>query len=70
MIQRHTILMNFGLTASTESNSASTLSVVNGYEVNNIQGLGGGITNQTNIKAFLFEGLNGGLNDVVVNDFF
>ena len=46
MIQRHRILITLtGATSAVTSN----LQVVNGYEVNNVQGLGGGIVNPSNV---------------------
>ena len=67
-MQRHTLLMNFNFSATSDLSIASTLTTVGGYQVNNIQGLGGGITNSTNIKGFLND--KNGLNDFVINDFF
>lgn len=68
MIQRHRILLNPFFSGASTVASASTLTNVNGYQVTNVQGLGGGITNPTNIRAFLADVNN--VNDFIVNDFF
>jgi hypothetical protein len=44
----------------------SELQNVNGYEVNNVQGLGGGIVNASNVRGFL----SSDVNDIIINDFF
>jgi len=63
MIQRHKILITLtGETSPVNSN----LQNVNGYVVNNIQGLGGGIVNYSNVRNFL----NNQSNLVIINDFF
>lgn len=63
MIQRHKILLTLtGKTSTVNSN----LQNVNGYEVNNIQGLGGGIVNPSNVRVFL----NDDVNENIINDFF
>ncbi len=66
MIQRHRILINLGYTAQTADNNSSNLTTVGGYQVNNVQGLGGGIVNASNVRFFL----NDEVNDIIINDFF
>lgn len=66
-MQRHTLLINSSFTATTDTSSASTLTVVGGYQVNNVQGLGGGIVNPSNVRAFLADDVN---NESIINDFF
>lgn len=69
MIQRHRLLINLNYSANTASTvvvSASTLTNVGGYQINNVQGLGGGLTNPSNVRRFL----NDGANDFIINDFF
>ena len=69
MLQRHTILINESYSANTATTltaSASTLTTVGGYQINNVQGLGGGITNPSNVRGFL----NDNTNDIIINDFF
>lgn len=44
----------------------SELQNVNGYEVNNVQGLGGGIVNPSNVRGFL----SSDVNNIIINDFF
>lgn len=53
------------LTGNTSSNT-SDLQIVNGYAVNNVQGLGGGIVNPSNVRGFL----NDTSNQIIINDFF
>lgn len=67
-MQRHTILMNFGFsdTGSTIVVNASAVTTVDGYQITNIQGLGGGIVNSSNVRGFL----NDDVNDIIINDFF
>jgi hypothetical protein len=66
MIQRHTILINYGYSAQTANNSSSNLTDFGGYQVNNVQGLGGGIVNPSNVRGFL----NDDVNEIIINDFF
>ena len=69
MMQRHTILINLNYSANTLDTaiaSASTLQIINGYQANNVQGIGGGIVNPSNVRGFL----NDDVNDVIINDFF
>lgn len=69
MIQRHTILINDGFSANTGNvfiTSSTTLNNFNNYQVNNTQNIGGGITNPSNVRAFL----NDEINDFIINDFF
>jgi hypothetical protein len=69
MIQRHRLLINLNYSANTENTaivSESTLTTVGGYQINNVQGLGGGITNPSNVRHFL----NDDVNDFIINDFF
>ena len=69
MIQRHTLLINLNFSANTGSTaivSASTLTTIGGYQANNVQGIGGGITNPSNVRGFL----NDDRNDLIINDFF
>lgn len=62
MMQKHTILMTLtGDTISIDSN----LDIVNGYEVNYIQSLGGGIVNYSNVKGFISDPNN----SIIANDF-
>ena len=68
MIQRHTLLINLAFSASPETVNASALTTVGEYQVNNVQGLGGGLTNSSNIRGFLADVNN--VNDFVINDFF
>ncbi len=65
MIQRHTILINPNFSAKTETVNSS-LTTVGGYQVNNVQGLGGGIVNSSNVRGFL----NDDVNEIIINDFF
>jgi len=53
-------------TGTTTVVTSSGLSVFGGYEVNNVQGLGGGITNSSNVRGFL----NDEKNDIIINSFF
>lgn len=64
-MQRHRILLNLSFTSSTQSIN-SNLQNINQYEVNNVQGLGGGIVNPSNVRFFL----NNDVNDLIINDFF
>lgn len=60
-MQRHTIVLNnFFSTGSTSPEVASGSSLVNfnGYEVNVENGLGGGVTNENNVRGFLLETRN------------
>lgn len=69
MMQKHTILINLnfsGTTGNTFVATSTTLSNVGTYQANNIQGLGGGITNASNVRGFL----NDEANDFIINDFF
>jgi len=69
MIQRHTLLINLRFSANTGNTvvvDSSALTTIGGYQVNNIQGLGGGITNPSNVRGFL----NDDRNDLIINDFF
>jgi len=68
MIQRHTILINLGFSSNTLDTfvASSSLGSFGNYQINNIQGLGGGITNASNVRAFL----NDDANDFIINDFF
>ncbi len=65
MIQRHQLLINLNFSAQTASVNSS-LTTVGGYQVNNVQGLGGGIVNPSNVRAFL----NSDVNEFIINDFF
>lgn len=66
MIQRHKILINYNYSAQTVNNNSSNLTQFGGYQVNNVQGLGGGIVNPSNVKGFL----NSNVNEIIINDFF
>jgi len=69
MIQRHTILLNPRFSSGTtapEIATDSALQDINQYQVNNIQGLGGGVVNEDNIRGFL----NDENNERIINDFF
>jgi len=63
MMQKHKILIT--LTGET-STVNSTLQNVNGYQVNKIQGIGGGIVNYSNVRNFL----NDDVNLIIINDFY
>lgn len=65
MIQRHQLLINPNFSAQTASVNSS-LTTVGGYQVNNVQGLGGGIVNPSNVRGFL----NNDANEFIINDFF
>jgi hypothetical protein len=65
MIQRHTILLNQNFSAQTAVVNSSLITL-GGYQVNNIQGLGGGIVNSSNVRVFL----NNDVNESIINDFF
>lgn len=65
MIQRHQLLINLNFSAQT-SGVNSSLITVGGYQVTNVQGLGGGIVNPSNVRDFL----NSDVNDFIINDFF
>ena len=61
--------MNTSFSANTGSTTvvnASTITTVDGYQATNIQGLGGGIVNPSNVRGFL----NDDVNDIIINDFF
>lgn len=64
-MQSHIILLNYNFTSTTASIS-SNLQIVNQYEVNNVEGNGGGIVNYSNVRAFL----NDDVNEDIINDFF
>lgn len=64
-MQRHQLLINLNFSAQT-SNINSSLTTAGGYQVTNVQGLGGGIVNPSNVRAFL----NSDVNDFIINDFF
>jgi len=69
MIQRHIILINSGFSANTGTTAvvdSLNLTTFGGYEANNVQGLGGGITNSSNVRGFL----NNDNNDIIINSFF
>lgn len=69
MIQRHTILINLAFSANTGTTvvvDSSNLTTFGGYQINNVQGLGGGITNPSNVRGFL----NDDNNDIIINSFF
>lgn len=69
MLQRHKILLKISFsanTAQTASVVSNTLTSNGTYQVNNVQGLGGGIVNFSNVRAFL----NDEVNDIIINDFF
>ena len=66
MMQKHRILMSSTGSTGSTTTVDSSMQVVNGYEINNIQGLGGGIVNYSNIRGFL----NDSSNDIIINDFF
>lgn len=68
MIQRHRLLLNPRFAVSGVTSNTSTLNTMNGYQVNSIQGLGGGIVSSNNIRNFLAD--EGGVNNFIVNDFF
>lgn len=63
MIQRHKILLK--LTGDTKDINSS-MQNINNYEVNNSEGLGLGIVNESNVRAFL----NDDSNEVIIRDFF
>jgi len=65
MIQRHTIIINESFSAQSASVNSS-LTSLGTYQVNNVQGLGGGIVNSSNVRGFL----NDDVNEVIINDFF
>lgn len=67
-MQKHTIVIkNFvANTASAFVASSSTLSSFGSYQVNDFQGLGGGIVNSSNVRGFL----NDFSNQIIINDFF
>lgn len=64
-MQRHTILLNYSFSSVT-ANINSDLQIVNEYEVNTVQGIGGGIVNSSNVRVFL----NDDVNELIINDFF
>lgn len=64
-MQRHTLLLNLSFTSNTQSVN-SDLQNINQYEVNNVQGFGGGIVNASNVRVFL----NDEVNENIINDFF
>lgn len=64
-MQRHTLLLNLNFTSSTQVVS-SDLQNINQYEVNNVQSLGGGIVNSSNVRVFL----NDEVNEDIITDFF
>ena len=66
-MQKHTILLNLNFSANTEDSQStnSPMSIFGNYQVNNIQGLGGGITNPSNIRGFI----SNGSNNIIVDDF-
>lgn len=64
-MQRHQLLINSNFSAQTTSVNSS-LTTVGGYQVNNVQGLGGGIVNPSNVRGFL----NSDVNEFIINDFF
>ena len=68
MIQKHRLLLNPRFATTSDIASGSTLTSVNGYQVNNVQGLGGGIVSPNNVRYFLADENN--TNDFIVNDFF
>jgi len=63
MIQKHKILLTLDSDATTIS---SPLQSVNGYEVNNTEGLGLGIVNPSNVRVFL----NDDVNRIIIRDFY
>lgn len=64
-MQRHTLLFNTNFKSITKVVN-SDLQNINLYEVNNVQGLGGGIVNASNVRVFL----NDEFNEDIINDFF
>lgn len=65
-MQRHKILINLGYSAQTANNNSSNLTSFGDYQVTNVQGLGGGIVNSSNVRGFL----NDDANEIIINDFF
>lgn len=65
-MQRHRILINLGYSAQTANNNSSNLTSFGDYQVTNVQGLGGGIVNPSNVRGFL----NDDANEIIINDFF
>lgn len=64
-MQRHRLLINKSFSATTAAIN-SGLQNVNNYISNNIQGLGGGTVNASNVRGFL----NDEANENLVDDFF
>jgi hypothetical protein len=62
-MQKHKLLISI---SGTTAPINSTLKKVNGYQVNVIQGLGGGIVNYSNVRKFL----NDDVNLIIINDFY
>ncbi len=69
MIQRHTILKNLSFSGNADTFIApvSSMSTFGNYQINNIQGTGGGIVNSSNVRAFLNDDTS---NEFIINDFF
>ena len=64
-MQKHSILITLsGDTNNTSINSS--MNIVNDYEVNLMQGLGGGVVNYSNVRGFL----NDKSNSNIINDFY
>jgi len=63
MIQRHKITLNI---TSQDSEINSKLQIVNNYQVNNINFVGQGIVNPSNVRGFL----SNVSNQIIVDDFF
>ncbi len=63
-MQKHSILLN-PLISLPDSPTDSKLVFVNGYQVN-VQSIGGGVVNATNVRSFLNDDRNG----FMINDFF
>jgi hypothetical protein len=62
-MQKHKLLISI---SGTTAPINSTLKEVNGYQVNLIQSLGGGIVNYSNVRKFL----NDDVNLIIINDFY
>lgn len=64
-MQKFKLLVNHTFTSTTVS-TTSAFTSVNNYVVNNINSLGGGIVNFSNVRTFL----NDKNNSIIINDFF
>lgn len=69
MIQKHTILINLAFSGNAETfvASGSSMTTFGSYQINNVQGIGGGIVNPSNVRAFLNDDA---ANQFIINDFF